>query len=374
MSRATRREVLRRLGASRGEADELLVYNEADFIRPARLPVLPMHDEPFIAAWADYLEEARYRGAVPVLRRRLRQFCFPVLSGISETPAYRAATRRGIQPTGAPGLAFEAPDRVSLFLHQTVAGRIPILVLEHRADFIAAVRAITRRNEPVEVPDAQGGLMIAGYNNWDRIDRLRTLFERGELEVEDARGWEGAFPAVRERRELYQDCLILLCVGPYSAVAAADLGLTTQAWHALSQSIRLEHECAHYVTRRLFGTVGKGILPELIADYAGISSATGRFRADWFLRFLGLEHPSRYRSGGRLERYRGSPPLSDRAFSILQTLLRRAATTVEATENAGPESSTDVPDHRTRMVVALASLTLEDLAAEDASSRLRDLL
>lgn len=65
---------------------------------------------------------------------------------------------------------------------------------------------------------------------------------------------------------------------------------------------------------------------ELIADYQGIVAANGgRYRADWFLRFIGLEAFPEYRQGGRLQNYRGQPPLSDGAFKILQVLVKDAA-------------------------------------------------
>src|SRR6266699_559168 len=363
MSLAVRTEVLRQLGATPDQSIELLAYNEAGFKVPAQLPTLPLPDEPFVAAWADYLEDARQRGAVPALRNRLRQFCFPVASGISQTPEYVAATRRGIVPGSGPGLVFGAPQRIRLFLHPTLAGRIPVLRFEHRDDFVPSVRALTKRNEPMDVPEAQGALMVAGYNNWDRIDRLRILFERGDLEAEGAREWGDVFRAVRKRRELYQDCFILLSVGPYSAVRARDFGLSDREWRRLSDVISLEHECAHYVTRRVFGTLGKGLHGELIADYTGITAAVGRFRADWFLRFMGLEDPTQYRRGGRLERYRGSPPLSDGAFTVLQHLVRRAAQTVEAVDRM-VVARCDERARRIRVMLALSVVTLEELAGE----------
>ncbi len=376
MTRATRIDVLRSLGATPAEAEELLRYNDNAFTLPDLTTLsLPLADEPFVAAWAAYVDEARRRGAVPALRHRLRQFCFPVASGISQAPEYIAATCRGRVPTGTPGLAFEAPERVRLFLHPTPAGRIPVLLLEHRADFVMAVRALTRRNEPVAVPNAQGAVMVAGYNNWDRVDLLRTLFERGDLEAERAWTWGDVFRAIRERKELYQDCFILLGIGPYSAVDAIDLGLGDAEWNRLSSVIRLEHECAHYIMRRILGSIGHGLRSELIADYAGISAAVGRFRADWFLRFLGLENPERFRVGGRLEKYRGTPGLSDGAFSMLQALARRAAYTVEAADRAVAAAVNGMgADRRTRMILALATLTLEELAAETATDRLRKLL
>ncbi len=44
----------------------------------------------------------------------------------------------------------------------------------------------------------------------------------------------------------------------------------------------------HYVTRHALGTMRNSMLDELIADYVGIVSATGAYRGDWFLRFLGV--------------------------------------------------------------------------------------
>jgi hypothetical protein len=369
----TRAAVLAELGAGAAAADELLACNANPFTLPGPgAPPLPLPDEPFVAAWAEYADDARRRGVVAVLRERLPQLRFPVTAGISETPEYQAAVRRGVLPDeGGPGLAFASPDGIHLDLVPTAAGRIPVLLFEQRADYVAALRAFTRRNEPAPVPDAQGALMVAGYNNWDRVARLRAAFERGALEAGEARTWAEAFPLLRERRELYQDAFILLSAGPYSGVPAGEMGMDAEAWRRLSVVIRREHECAHYFTRRVLGSMGGRLLDELMADYAGIAAAAGRFRADWFLRFMGLEHPADYRAGGRLESYRGT--LSDDAFRVLQALVRRAAATLEAVD-----STRDAEDGgaagRTRMLLALAGFTLEELAAPDAADGLRSAL
>ncbi|MDT3702963.1 MAG: hypothetical protein ROZ36_07965 [Thermincola sp.] len=140
----------------------------------------------------------------------------------------------------------------------------------------------------------------------------------------------GGVPAIDPQKELYQDKFIILSDGPYSAVPAESLGLSEEEWRRLSLIIRREHECTHYFTRRLFSAMRNNLLDELIADYMGIVSAVGSFRADWFLRFVGLEHYPQYRTGARLENYRGDPPLSDGAFKILWTLVKLAAERLEA--------------------------------------------
>jgi hypothetical protein len=344
---------LEALGASPAEAAELLAYNENVFDLGALTSEVrfPLPDEPFVAFWQAVEREARTRGTFAVLRERLPQLRFPIRAGISETEPYRAATRRGVPVETLP----EAT------IHPSPAGRIPLLIARGRAEFVALIQALTKRNEPEPVPDAQGALMVSGYNNWSRVGELRRRWEA--LDPPAAREtatWGEELQ--RTPRELYQDRFILLSDGPYSAVPAADLGLAETEWREMSLVIRREHECAHYLTRRLFGSMRNNLLDELIADYAGLVAATGRFRADWFLRFVGLEEFPRYRPGGRLDLYRGKPPLSDGAFRVLQALVKAAAGNLERFRGQGEMALT---------IAALASLRLEDLASEGAEELLK---
>jgi hypothetical protein len=355
---------LEALGASPAEAEELLAYNKNVFDLGALTSEVrfPLPDEPFVAFWEAVEREAGTRGAFAVLREHLPQLRFPVRAGISETEPYRAATRRGVPVESlaeATGLEIARPEAIEVVIHPSPAGRIPLLIARGRAEFVALIRALTKRNEPEPIPDAQGALMVSGYNNWSRVGELR-------------RRWEALVPAARETatwgeelqrspRELYQDRFILLSDGLYSAVPAASLGLDEMEWREMSLVIRREHECAHYLTRRLFGSMRNNLLDELIADYAGLVAATGGFRADWFLRFVGLEDFPRYRPGGRLDLYRGKPPLSDGAFRVLQALVKAAAENLERFHSPLPTAPT---------IAALASLRLEDLASEGAEELL----
>ena len=227
---------------------------------------------------------------------------------------------------------------------------------------LALVQALGHRNEPFPVPDSQGALMLSGYNNWARIGSLRREWEARNPAGSDA-GWGEEMARLKPQRELYQDRFILLSDGPYSAVPAADLSLDEAAWREISLAIRRDHECAHYFTRRLFGSMRNNLLDELIADYAGMVAALGRCRADWFLRFLGLEDFPHLRTGGRIGIYRGTPPLSDGAFGVLQALARDAARNLERFDASLPAGSRGLAE-RARALTAIASLRLEDLAAE----------
>lgn len=362
------------LGASPEEMAEVAAYNENPFdLEPLTSEVrFPLPDEPFVPFWELLAAEARTRGAFAVLREHLPQIRFPVRPGISETEGYRAATRRGVPPDEIPeatGLVVERPEAIELVIHESPAGRIPLLIARRRAEFVALLQALTKRNEPEPVPAAQGALMVSGYNNWSRIRELRRRWESLPAGERGTATWNEEFQRLQGRRELYQDRFILLSDGPYSAVPAADLGLEEVEWREISLALRRDHECAHYLTRRLFGSMRNNLLDELIADYTGMVGATGRFRAAWFLRFVGLEDFPRYRPGGRLDLYRGKPPLSDGAFRVLQALVKRAAENLERFD-AGLPPGPRGPEEMALLIAALASLRLDDLAADGAEARL----
>jgi hypothetical protein len=305
-------------------------------------------------------------GAWAALRDVLVQLRFPVAEGISADPAYAAATRAGAPAPEGGGVELEAPGALRLFLHPTAAGRIPVLLAGTMDDFRTLVRALTRKNEPAPLPASMGACMVAGYNNWERVARVRRAWEAGEIELDGAGDWSAAFRALRERRELYQDRFVVLGPGPYSGVPAGEMGMGEDEWRARSVQIRLEHECAHYFTRRVLGSMRNNLLDELIADYVGIASAAGGFRPTWFLRFMGLERDG-YRDGGRLQNYRGD--LSDAAFAVLQPLVRAAARAVETADAEHPGLCATAGG-RARAIVALAGLTLEEMAADGGADRI----
>lgn len=363
-----RRAVLASFGARGDVADELLQYNASPFAASIDLPPLPLPDEPFVADWSRYAADAAARGAWVALRDVLVQLRFPVEQGISDSAEYGASIRVGAPPPDGPGVELEMPDALRLFIHPTAAGHVPVLLAASTDDFRTLVRALTRKNEPVPLPASMGAAMVAGYNNWDRVARLRRAWEAGDLVLDDAEDWSTAFRIIRERRELYQDRFVLLSPGPYSGVSAGAMGMDDEAWRIASVTIRLEHECAHYFTRRVLGAMRNNLLDELIADYVGISCAAGAYRAAWFLQFLGLEGEG-YREGGRLQNYRGDPALSDDAFVALQSLVRAAAAAVETADAEHPDICATL-DGRARAISALAGLTLEEMAADGGAVRI----
>lgn len=383
-----RARILTEFGANARETEELLAYNrnvfEGDNFKASLQ--FPLPSEPHIAVWQEYVTEAETRGTFATLKDALIQLRFPIETGISQSEAYLAATRKGIIPNET-GLLQQ--PQIQLTIHHSLAGAIPVLLTKNREDFVTLVRAITKRNEPVAIPDSMGACMVAGYNNWDRIRRYRQQWlaarqqetenrqqgqEGYEFDLKDSSelAWSAEFKRLIARKELYQDRFIILSDGFYSNVKPEELGLTADEWRSVSLTIRLEHECTHYFTRRVFNSMRNNLLDELIADYRGIVAATGEYKADWFLRFLGLESFPYYREGGRLQNYRGQPPLSDGAFKILQRLVKVAAENLEDFDrNYGYQLRTrDNPI----MLMALTCLTIEELASSQAGDRLQQII
>lgn len=360
-------------GTADAAREQLDRYLETRFEVPPEVVPVPLPDEPCAVWWAGREGEGRTLGAYRLLEAYLPRLWFPVQAGMSRDPAYRAATLRGA-PRGelpeATGLPVERPEAVGFEVYASFAGRIPVIAARHRPDFVRLVQALAKRNEPVPIPPSQGAAMVAGLPNPERIRELRRRWEATTPGDRERATWAEEWACLVPQKELYQDRFILLSDGPYSGVPAADLELPEASWRELSLVIRREHECTHYFTQRAFGSMRNHLLDELIADYAGMVAAVGRFRADWFRRFLGLEGSPARAEERRIEIYRGEPPLSEPAFGLLQDVVRAAAENLEAFDRSRwPEDERTV-SRRARMVQALATLRLDELAAPDGPARL----
>ena len=99
--------------------------------------------------------------------------------------------------------------------------------------------------------------------------------------------------------------MILLSVGPYSAVPASVLAKEEDAWIKESDTIRRYHECMHFVARRLYRDQIDPLFDELAADAVGIYAAYGHYDRPIADRVLGLENGTYI--GGRLENYLKEP-------------------------------------------------------------------
>ena len=363
-SPARRREVLGAYGASSDELVELLAYNQNEFRLPDTWPRFPLASEPFVEAWQEYAHEVQRSSNVDALFARFPQMNFPVAEGISKSPEYRAATQQGAFVPRLPPLSMAG---CNVAVHQALAGAIPVITAATRDQFVWLVQAFAHKNEPVRVPPSMGACFVSGYVNWDRIRSLRDAFRTTQPDG----NWSPVFQQIKADKALYQDRFILLSRDAYSGVPAAALGVDPDTWPNLSCTLRLEHECTHYFTKRVFGSMRNNVADELIADYAGICAAQGKFQADWLLRFWGLHDAPVYHPGGRLENYRGS--LSDGSFHVLQQLVTVAVHHLQTFDNTLTEAQR-TPECQALVLAALASLPLELLAHPSCPATLGDLL
>ena len=359
---ASREAWLGAAGASGDVLAELLRYDTPLLARGTPAPPAVFPDEPHVGMWEIYAEDAARVGTIPALAARLPQLRFPVTAGVSATETYRAATRRGEIPDGLVdgGPAFARPGDISVGIHRTLGGRLPVLVALAREDFETLVRVFTARNEPVPVPRSMGACFVKGFNNWDRVHAYRRLWE----EEHPGGDWSEGFAELVPQKELYEDRFMILSSGPYSSLPAEAAGFSEEDWEALSLRIRRDHECTHYFTLRAAGATRTNLLDEVVADYAGLVATFGRFREDLALLFFGLERFPEYRAGARLENYRGTPPVSDAALGVLKGLVARAIRSIARMDAALPASAREGAG-LSRVVLGLASLTLAEMASTD---------
>jgi hypothetical protein len=323
-------------------------------------------EEPHVAVWREYAARAGEVGVFAALAAVFPQLRFPIQDGISQEPAYGAATRRGRLEEAdgfAPGLVLERPDALTLTFSDGVAGLLPLLTAGTRADFESLVRAFTERNEPRDVPASMGACFVKGLNNWDRVARYRREWEAENGTAGDDEAWREELGRFAAQKARYQDRFVILSRGPYSGVAAADVGVPEAEWLERSLVVRAEHESTHDLTWRLFGIVRSHATDEIVADFVGLVRAFGTYPDAIARRLLGVDDLPRFRAGGRLANYRGAPPLDDADFAEV-CRLSAAATRQLAVVAAHHRSTIVDPAFLARLVYVLSQAGLADLASD----------
>ncbi|MEE2902337.1 MAG: hypothetical protein VYC39_08405 [Myxococcota bacterium] len=356
-----RKAIFRKFGATNSQADKLLAYSNASFDPTSRESELslPLADENHVSSWLQYKDESEELGVIETLSKYLVQLRFPIQAGISTTEVYRAATRKGDWSAATSAPEWKEPDTIELHIHPTAAGHVPVILAPNREDFVTLIRALVRRNEPAEIPASMGAAAIKGFNNWSRIFELTEEWKSQQPGREDA-NWNTAFRSINPSKSRYQDAFIILSRGPYSNTSAQKVGCELEDWLSKSLSIRLEHECAHYFCRRVYGSMHNNFRDELIADYAGLVAAVGHFRADWFLKFMGLGADGTYDGEGRLDVYRGN--LDDDCLRIIGKVIVAAAENLETADQALPVRTAP----GSRELLSLSDRWLEQVA-DDSS-------
>ena len=229
--------------------------------------------------------------------------------------AYKRIVLQG-QDASTRSLAhFRTHPEDSLVWEETPAGAVPVITLTQREDFELFLRLMAHRCAPVPIPRTQGASTLEGVVNWTRIRAHKEEYLRANGPEAD---WEREFERFTADKANYTDALIVLSVGPYSAVSAEKAGLPECEWLSASHTIRKTHECTHFLCRRLFPDLKDPVWDELVADAAGLSAAFGRFDPALEELFLGID--GTVYTGGRLENYVEG---EDRRQERLDALARR---------------------------------------------------
>lgn len=338
----------------------------------------PLPPEPHVAAWQAYAGEAARRGALAALQPRLVQLQFPIRDGISRSAAYLQATRQGIVPQQPPlpGLPLRQPDALQLSVYDSAFGPVPLLATPNRADFEALVQAFAKRNEPLPLPAQTTTYLISGLNNWDRVRALKQAWlaqQQPQPPTPQALSllWGQAFKQIQPQKEWYQDRFMLL-QARLAQLPAADFGLAPAAWQALAPRIEAEHAATIYTLPRLLGYLRDDPLhTEVVAYTIGILRAAGRFEAAWLPRLI---------DGTLLQA--GQPADPTAALGKLAALpaatgdaawLARIADHI-AGFVAALDGQLAQPRGYWRLLLALDSLSLAELAQPDAAARLQQAL
>lgn len=362
-----RREVVEGLGAKAPQVDEVLAFNEprTTSVHYVAKPQFPLSDEPHVETWREYARDADRFGAWEALARRFVQFSFPVRRGISRDETYLKATLEGACPAvpgPGPPIVPSSPDRIELFVHPSMGGAIPVIRSADRTDFTALVRILAGRNEPIQIPESMGAILVTGLNNWDRITAHRKEWECASTTPRTSDEWSSEFKALVKDHSRYQDTFLILACGPYSGVPASDAGFGSEPWMDFSAKIRLTHECAHYLTLRCRGGLGHNVLEEILADFYALCSVCGRFDSALALRFLGLEAYPLVRPDGRIHNYLGR--LSPASRRLIHALTFAAVNNLRSIAEGIPDRIVE-PVGLARLLLEIGGASLEEVAHPD---------
>ena len=144
---------------------------------------------------------------------------------------------------------FKSPHSLRIEIYDSVAGRIPIIYVGDSSDFEELVTNIAYKGIRPDNISSTGASFISGKS---------TRF-------------------------------IILSMKPYSNIPSCELGISNEEeWIEKSVVLRRGHECTHFYTKQNYGISNNILHDEIMADFIGMYEAFGYYKAEWFLRFMGI--------------------------------------------------------------------------------------
>ena len=259
--------------------------------------------------------------------------------------AYRLAAGLGIAPEDANLEHFETSPEDELRETLTPAGPVEVVFLAQRNDFETFLRAIGHKAQPVPIAPTIGASTFCGVADWGKVAQAQK-----DYLAAGGSDWKAEFARLAKEPGAFRSEIIVISEGPYSNVPASETPyrdvpasetpycdtpaseeprrnlpaseepsndtqtsttpkddtdkaqqLKSHDWLHISREIRLYHECAHVVCRRLMPDCILPVWDEITADVTGLLFATGNYDAKLAARFLGVKEDGY--AGGRLAEY-----------------------------------------------------------------------
>lgn len=219
--------------------------------------------------------------ALEALARRFPQLYVAPAEGAQD--AHRLAAGRGIVPEGATLSHFEGSPQDELREVDTPADPVEVLFLEHRRDFETFLQIISHKSSPAPIARTVGAITYRGLPDWGKVANAKETYL-----ASGGDDWGAEFARLAKEPGAFRSELVIISEGPYSNVSADETPFGTEEWVRVSREIRLHHECAHVVCRRIMPDDVLSVWDEVTADVVGLLSATRRYDAALAARFLGV--------------------------------------------------------------------------------------
>ena len=191
---------------------------------------------------------------------------------------------------------FLQPEEVIIRIHDSFAGKIPLVILGNDSDFENFIVNASYRGERP-----------------DDISQMGASFTYGK-----------------------KIKMLVLSKKFYSNTPAERVHLSREEWRNKSMILRLEHETVHYYTKKFYGTATNNIHDELIADFFGMRKALGHYDAELFMYFMGIDGSHE----GRLSLYTSG--MSENVKNEIAKIARRCSLFLERKQNEIEDSPSGI--------------------------------
>ena len=267
------------------------------------------------------------KAAIESLARRFPQLYVRPAEGMEAT--HRLAAIRGIAPVDASLDHFCGSEHDELREVQTPAGTVEALFLERREDFETFLQVVGHRSAPVTIPRTIGAITYRGLADWGKVVAARNAYL-----ANGGDDWSAEFSRLARTPGAFRTELVVVSEGPYSNVPASETPYDEEEWVRVSREVRLNHECAHVVCRRVMPEDVLPVWDEVTADVVGLLCACGSYDAALAARCLGVTEEGF--AGGRLIEYldEGQKTLIDEVSCDVYAAIRCIAQMTESDDVA----------------------------------------